>query len=91
MRASIVVLGPLLARLGEARVAMPGGDNIGSRPIDLHVQGLERMGAEIGIEHGFLARADLEAAGRRHHAGLPERRRHREPADGGRGRARARP
>jgi UDP-N-acetylglucosamine 1-carboxyvinyltransferase len=54
MRASIVVLGPLLARLGEARVAMPGGDNIGSRPIDLHVKGLERMGAEIGTEHGFL-------------------------------------
>jgi UDP-N-acetylglucosamine 1-carboxyvinyltransferase len=54
MRASIVVLGPLLARLGDARVAMPGGDNLGSRPIDLHVKGLERMGAEIGIEHGFL-------------------------------------
>jgi UDP-N-acetylglucosamine 1-carboxyvinyltransferase len=54
MRASIVVLGPLLARRGEARVAMPGGDNIGSRPIDLHLKGLERMGAEIGMEHGFL-------------------------------------
>ena len=54
MRASIVVLGPLLARRGEARVAMPGGDNIGSRPIDLHLRGLERMGAEIGLEHGFL-------------------------------------
>lgn len=54
MRASIVVLGPLLARCGEARVALPGGDNIGSRPIDLHLTGLERMGAEIGMEHGFL-------------------------------------
>jgi UDP-N-acetylglucosamine 1-carboxyvinyltransferase len=54
MRASIVVLGPLLARCGEARVALPGGDNIGSRPIDLHLKGLERMGAEIGMEHGFL-------------------------------------
>ncbi len=54
MRASIVVLGPLLARRGEARVAMPGGDNIGSRPIDLHLKGLERMGAEIRMEHGFL-------------------------------------
>jgi UDP-N-acetylglucosamine 1-carboxyvinyltransferase len=54
MRASIVVLGPLLARRGEARVALPGGDNIGSRPIDLHVKGLERMGAEITVEHGFL-------------------------------------
>jgi UDP-N-acetylglucosamine 1-carboxyvinyltransferase len=54
MRASIVVLGPLLARRGEARVALPGGDNIGSRPIDLHLKGLERMGAEIEMEHGFL-------------------------------------
>ena len=47
MRASIVVLGPLLARTGEARVAMPGGDNIGSRPIDLHLDGLRKMGARI--------------------------------------------
>jgi len=54
MRASIVVLGPLLARAGSARVAMPGGDNIGSRPIDLHVSGLRKMGAEIRVEHGFL-------------------------------------
>jgi UDP-N-acetylglucosamine 1-carboxyvinyltransferase len=59
MRASIAVLGPLLARTGEARVAMPGGDNIGSRPIDLHLDGLRRMGATIDAEHGFLvARAD---------------------------------
>jgi UDP-N-acetylglucosamine 1-carboxyvinyltransferase len=59
MRASITVLGPLLARTGEARVAMPGGDNIGSRPIDLHLDGLRRMGAKIDAEHGFLvARAD---------------------------------
>ena len=59
MRASIVVLGPLLARTGQARVAMPGGDNIGSRPIDLHLEGLRRMGATIDAEHGFLvARAD---------------------------------
>jgi UDP-N-acetylglucosamine 1-carboxyvinyltransferase len=54
MRASIAVLGPLLARAGEARVAMPGGDNIGSRPIDLHLEGLRRMGARIDTEHGFL-------------------------------------
>jgi len=54
MRASIAVLGPLLARTGEARVAMPGGDNIGSRPIDLHLEGLRRMGARIDAEHGFL-------------------------------------
>ncbi|HEV8564366.1 MAG TPA: UDP-N-acetylglucosamine 1-carboxyvinyltransferase [Actinomycetota bacterium] len=54
MRASIVVLGPLLARAGSARVAMPGGDNIGSRPIDLHITGLRKMGAQIHVEHGFL-------------------------------------
>ena len=54
MRASIVVLGPLLARAGRASVAMPGGDNIGSRPIDLHIDGLRKMGAKIGSEHGFL-------------------------------------
>ena len=54
MRASIAVLGPLLARTGEASVAMPGGDNIGSRPIDLHLEGLRRMGARIDAEHGFL-------------------------------------
>ena len=54
MRASIVVLGPLLARLGRARVAMPGGCNIGSRKIDLHLKGLERMGATISSSHGYL-------------------------------------
>ncbi|MDQ3985798.1 MAG: UDP-N-acetylglucosamine 1-carboxyvinyltransferase [Actinomycetota bacterium] len=54
MRASIQVLGPLLARLGRARVAMPGGDAIGSRPIDLHVDGLEKMGAKFSWEHGYV-------------------------------------
>lgn len=54
MRASIQVLGPLLARLGRARVALPGGDAIGSRPIDLHLQGLERMGAKLTSEHGYI-------------------------------------
>ena len=64
MRASIIVLGPLLARAGRARVAMPGGCNIGSRKIDLHLSGLERMGAEISFDHGYLdARAEgLSAA-----------------------------
>jgi UDP-N-acetylglucosamine 1-carboxyvinyltransferase len=64
MRASIVALGPLLARWGRARVAMPGGCNIGSRHIDLHLKGLERMGAEFSYEHGYLeARApDLHGA-----------------------------
>src|SRR5438067_2447547 len=54
MRASIVVLGPLLVRHGKARVAMPGGCNIGSRQIDLHLKGLERMGTEFVAEHGYL-------------------------------------
>ncbi|HEY7440751.1 MAG TPA: UDP-N-acetylglucosamine 1-carboxyvinyltransferase [Acidimicrobiia bacterium] len=54
MRASINVLGPLLARCGEVRVALPGGDNIGSRKLDLHVRGLVAMGAEIEVHHGFV-------------------------------------
>jgi UDP-N-acetylglucosamine 1-carboxyvinyltransferase len=54
MRASILVLGPLLARTGRARVAMPGGCNIGRRKIDLHIRGLERMGAEFSYDHGYL-------------------------------------
>ena len=59
MRASSLVLGPLLARIGMARVAMPGGCAIGGRPIDLHIKGLEAMGATITQEHGYLeARAD---------------------------------
>jgi UDP-N-acetylglucosamine 1-carboxyvinyltransferase len=59
MRASILVLGPLLARFGEARVSLPGGCAIGSRPVDLHIKGLQAMGAHIEIEHGYIvARAD---------------------------------
>jgi len=54
MRASIVVLGPLLVRHGRARVAMPGGCNIGSRKIDLHLKGFERMGVEFSYEHGYV-------------------------------------
>jgi UDP-N-acetylglucosamine 1-carboxyvinyltransferase len=54
MRASINVLGPLLARCGEARVAMPGGDNIGSRKINMHLGGFEAMGAEIEVQHGYI-------------------------------------
>jgi UDP-N-acetylglucosamine 1-carboxyvinyltransferase len=54
IRASIVVLGPLLARTGHARVSLPGGDEIGARPVELHVRGLERMGAAVRSEHGFL-------------------------------------
>jgi UDP-N-acetylglucosamine 1-carboxyvinyltransferase len=59
MRASSLVLGPLIARAGMARVAMPGGCAIGGRPIDLHIKGLEKMGATIIQEHGYLeARAE---------------------------------
>ncbi len=54
MRASICVLGPLVARVGEADVALPGGDAIGSRGLDMHVNGLTRLGAEVTSEHGFL-------------------------------------
>lgn len=54
MRASILVLGPLLARFGEAKVSLPGGCAIGSRPVDLHIKGLQAMGAEIHIEHGYI-------------------------------------
>ncbi|TLM76661.1 MAG: UDP-N-acetylglucosamine 1-carboxyvinyltransferase, partial [Actinobacteria bacterium] len=59
MRASTAVLGPLLARFGEARVAMPGGCAIGSRSIDMHIAGLEQLGAAITVEHGVIvARAE---------------------------------
>jgi UDP-N-acetylglucosamine 1-carboxyvinyltransferase len=54
MRASILVLGALLARCGEARVALPGGDDFGSRPIDMHIEGLRRMGATFELVHGEL-------------------------------------
>ena len=54
MRASIVVLGPLVARLGHARVAMPGGCNIGSRKVDMHIRGLTELGVEISLGHGFI-------------------------------------
>jgi UDP-N-acetylglucosamine 1-carboxyvinyltransferase len=59
MRASILVLGPLLARYGKAVVALPGGCAIGSRPIDLHINGLQKLGATITLEHGYIkAQAD---------------------------------
>lgn len=54
MRASILVLGPLLARFGEAQVSLPGGCAIGSRPVNLHIQGLQAMGAEIKVENGYI-------------------------------------
>ena len=63
MRASILVLGPTLARFGESEVSLPGGCAIGSRPVDQHLKGLETMGAEIVIEHGYVkARGKLKGA-----------------------------
>ncbi len=59
MRASVMVLGPLLARCGQAKVSLPGGCAIGARPVDQHVKGLEAMGASIAVEHGYMnARAE---------------------------------
>ena len=59
MRASILVLGPLLARFGRADVSLPGGCAIGARPVNIHVAGLQAMGADIHIENGYIkARAD---------------------------------
>jgi UDP-N-acetylglucosamine 1-carboxyvinyltransferase len=54
MRASVLALGPLLARFGKARVSLPGGCAIGSRPVDQHIKGLQAMGAEIAVEHGYM-------------------------------------
>src|SRR5581483_10527868 len=63
IRGSICVLGPLLARTGRARVALPGGDAIGSRPLDMHIAGLQRMGADVRIEHGFIVAEAPELRG----------------------------
>ncbi|MBA3902658.1 MAG: UDP-N-acetylglucosamine 1-carboxyvinyltransferase [Rhodocyclaceae bacterium] len=54
MRASILTLGPLVARTGQARVSLPGGCAIGARPVDIHIRGLQAMGAEIHVEHGYI-------------------------------------
>jgi len=54
MRASVLALGPLLARFGQARVSLPGGCAIGSRPVDQHIKGMQAMGAEISVEHGYI-------------------------------------
>ncbi|MCB4810795.1 UDP-N-acetylglucosamine 1-carboxyvinyltransferase [Methylovorus menthalis] len=66
MRASILVLGPLLARFGHARVSLPGGCAIGSRPVDLHIKGLQAMGAEIHIEHGYIEAHAIKLKGARY-------------------------
>jgi len=65
MRASILVLGPLLARFGQARVSLPGGCAIGSRPVDLHIKGLQAMGAEIHINHGYIEATTAHLPNRR--------------------------
>ncbi len=65
MRASILVLGPLLARFGAARVSLPGGCAIGSRPVDLHIKGLQAMGAAIHITHGYIQASTLHLPNRR--------------------------
>ena len=65
MRASILVLGPLLARFGNARVSLPGGCAIGSRPVDLHIKGLQAMGAAIHITNGYIQASTLHLPNRR--------------------------
>jgi UDP-N-acetylglucosamine 1-carboxyvinyltransferase len=65
MRASILVLGPLVARCGEARVSLPGGCAIGSRPVDLHIKGLEALGAEISVEQGYISAKSRRLRGAR--------------------------
>ncbi len=71
MRASVLVLGPLLARFGRARVSLPGGCAIGARPIDLHTKGLKAMGAEIDLEEGYLNAKARQLVGTRIHLDLP--------------------
>src|SRR5580698_10928378 len=68
MRASILTLGPLMARLGVARVSLPGGCAIGARPVDLHLSALEKMGAEITMSHGYI-QAKVPNSGHTGHRG----------------------
>jgi UDP-N-acetylglucosamine 1-carboxyvinyltransferase len=70
MRASILVLGPLLARFGEAKVSLPGGCAIGSRPVDQHIKGLRQMGAEITIEGGYIHAKAARLKGARIHTDM---------------------
>ena len=83
MRASILALGPLLARCGEARVSLPGGCAIGLRPVDQHIKGLQAMGAEIDLEHGYIDAKAKRLTGARIRVRRRHRHRHREPDDGG--------
>jgi UDP-N-acetylglucosamine 1-carboxyvinyltransferase len=65
MRASVLVLGPLVARMGRARVSLPGGCAIGARPINLHLMGLEKLGASVEIEHGYVVASAKKLRGAR--------------------------
>ena len=87
MRASVLVLGPLVARMGHARVSLPGGCAIGTRPIDLHLKALAQLGAEIELAQGYVdARAAARSRRRRYHLSRGDRHRHRKRADGRRSR-----
>jgi UDP-N-acetylglucosamine 1-carboxyvinyltransferase len=66
MRASVLVLGPLLAKYGHAEVSLPGGCAIGSRPVDLHIKGLQSLGADITVDHGFIKARAARLKGARH-------------------------
>ena len=89
MRASFWVVAPLVARMGEAKVSMPGGCAIGTRPVDLLIMALEKLGADIEIEGGYvIARAQKGLARRRDRLPQGDGRRHPYRADGGRARAR---
>ena len=89
MRASFWVLAPLLARCGEAKVSLPGGCAIGTRPVDLHLTTLEALGAEIELEGGYvIARAPKRTDRRQDHAVQGLGRRHAQRPDGGRARPR---
>ena len=89
MRASFTVLGPLLARHGQAEVSLPGGCAIGARPVDQHLKGLSAMGAEIRVEDGYvIANANGRLIGHPHPDGHHHGRRHRESDDGSHARPR---
>ena len=83
MRASFLVLGPLLARFGEAEVSLPGGCAIGSRPVDQHLKGLEALGADIEVTDGYVQAVQTAAGWLRCAYGLGNGRRHSESHDGG--------
>ena len=92
MRASFWVIAPLLARMGEAKVSLPGGCAIGTRPVDLLIMALERLGAEIEIDGGYvIATRQARPARRRDRVPQGDGRRHPHRADGGRAGATAPP